>query len=51
MHFFFQDLNKKMVTNDKNMFVTGRNHFTIIAKIMLSSHDFSDWNMKYKIFN
>ena len=34
----------------QKQFVTGRNHFTIIAKIMLVNHDSSDWNMKYKIF-
>ena len=31
-----------MVTNDKNMFVTGLNHFTIMAKIMLANYDSSD---------
>ena len=34
------DNNVKMVTNDKSMFVTGRNNFTIIAKIMLTNHTY-----------
>ena len=45
------DIKVKNGHERQNMFVTGRNHFTITAKIMLANPDSSDWNMKHKIFN